>query len=137
MEVLLAGVRVDVCHGGCGGVWFDNFEMQRVAQKGAEAESALCRLEVSPACRVDTHRKRSCPRCPDIKLRRHFYTPSRRVQVDECPGCGGYWLDAGELSLVRQEMNASSQEKTCEEATVSSEFIRYLYRLSTNDRPTL
>lgn len=133
-EVLLGGVRVDVCQNGCGGVWFDAFEMQRVAQQGSSAEAVLLHTRREAGFGPDPQRKRECPRCEGIKLHRHFFSARRNVQVDECPSCGGYWLDAGELSLVRQEMNMSTQQAPIEESTVSSEFIRYLYRLKTAKR---
>jgi len=34
---------------------------------------------------------------------RHFESMQRRVTVDECPQCGGEWLDAGELATIRSE----------------------------------
>jgi Zn-finger nucleic acid-binding protein len=34
---------------------------------------------------------------------RRFTSVDRRVSVDECPGCGGVWLDAGELAELRSE----------------------------------
>jgi Zn-finger nucleic acid-binding protein len=51
------------------------------------------------------------------------------VQVDQCPNCGGYWLDAGELASIRQEKASSEKVGQAQESTISSEFIRYLYRL--------
>ena len=32
-------------------------------------------------------------------------------EVDECPQCGGYWLDAGELALIRQECESEQERK--------------------------
>jgi uncharacterized protein len=133
-EIQVGNVRVDACQGGCGGIWFDAFEMQRVAREGAAAETALMTLRTDRLVQVDPQRKRECPRCPDVKLHRHFFSARRRVQVDECPSCGGYWLDAGELAIIRQEMSADNRVGGNEEATVSSEFIRYLYRLKTTGR---
>ena len=33
-----------------------------------------------------------CPKCGEPLKE----TPSRRVKIDACPGCGGIWLDKGE-----------------------------------------
>jgi Zn-finger nucleic acid-binding protein len=33
---------------------------------------------------------------------RHAHKDNPAVTVDECPGCGGFWLDAGELGLIRR-----------------------------------
>jgi hypothetical protein len=39
-----------------------------------------------------------CPKCgADLKEREHGH-----VKVDVCPECGGMWLDAGEIDMVRQ-----------------------------------
>jgi Zn-finger nucleic acid-binding protein len=34
-------------------------------------------------------------------MMRHFFSIKKDVEVDECPGCGGFWLDAGELGRIR------------------------------------
>jgi len=34
-------------------------------------------------------------------MMRHFFSVKKEVEVDECPGCGGFWLDAGELGKIR------------------------------------
>jgi len=36
-------------------------------------------------------------------MMRHYMSPKKLVLVDECPGCGGFWLDAGELAALRGE----------------------------------
>jgi Zn-finger nucleic acid-binding protein len=36
-------------------------------------------------------------------MMRHFFSVKRQVAVDECPSCGGYWLDVGELAAIRTE----------------------------------
>ena len=30
-------------------------------------------------------------------MMRHFFSVKRQVEVDECPGCGGFRLDAGKM----------------------------------------
>ena len=34
---------------------------------------------------------------------RHFWSVKRGVTIDECPECGGIFLDAGELARIRNE----------------------------------
>ena len=36
-------------------------------------------------------------------MMRHFESVARKVAIDECPSCGGVWLDAGELNVIRSE----------------------------------
>jgi Zn-finger nucleic acid-binding protein len=127
------GIEVDVCQDGCGGIWLDAFELQKVAETDSTSGEDLLNIQQNPAIVVDHGRKRECPRCPGIKLQRHYYSAARRVQVDECPNCGGYWLDAGELALVRAEKAAASPVFVGRQ-NVSMEVIRYLYQLKTEGR---
>jgi Zn-finger nucleic acid-binding protein len=46
----------------------------------------------------------SCPTCADTVMLRRFYSPLHVVEIDECPGCGGIWLDTGELSKLQSLM---------------------------------
>jgi len=77
---------------------------------------------------VDFTRKRSCPRCPDVKFKRHFFSARRRVEVDHCPNCGGYWLDRGELAGIRAEKVEEAAAKAKPKSRLTPEMIRYLYR---------
>jgi Zn-finger nucleic acid-binding protein len=128
-EVQVGSLKVDVCQGGCGGIWFDAFELQRVDEEVEAAGERLLEIERDETVSVDPSRKRDCPRCEGVKLKRHFFSAKRRVEVDECPNCAGYWLDAGELAQIRLER--SEVAKPGARPTLSSEAIRYLYRLRT------
>ena len=96
-------VTVDVCLGGCGGIWFDNFELQKLDQPHEISGAMLIDVQPRADLNIDPAQRRYCPACEDILMMRHFYSPRRQVEVDECPSCGGFWLDAGELALIRQE----------------------------------
>jgi Zn-finger nucleic acid-binding protein len=128
-------LTVDVCHGGCGGIWFDAFELQQVDEPTQEAGERLLEIRRDPRIQVDSSRKRDCPRDGN-KLRRHFFSAKRRVEVDECPNCGGYWLDAGELAQIRAERAGTDAEKAAEH-NISADVIRYLYKLQTDRRKGL
>jgi Zn-finger nucleic acid-binding protein len=123
-KMQVGNVEVDVCHGGCGGVWFDAFELQRVDEE-TEAGEPLLHIPSDPKVIVDGTRKRDCPVCDEIKLKRRFFSPKRQVEIDECPNCGGYWLDAGELAKIRAEKSQPAAAKS----TISPEMIRYIYRM--------
>jgi len=128
--VQVGSLVVDVCQGGCGGIWFDAFELQRVDEDKEVAGERLLHIQRDPKIQVDSTRKRDCPRCSAVKLKRHFFSPKRRVEVDECPSCGGYWLDAGELAQIRSEKSQTAAAPLA----ISSDVIRYLYRLKTESR---
>jgi uncharacterized protein len=133
-EVQVGSLAVDVCQEGCGGIWFDAFELQRADEEQEVAGERLLHIERDERIQVDPNRKRDCPRCSGVKLKRHFFSPKRRVEVDECPSCGGYWLDAGELAQIRLEKGQTAQPEKSGPSTISSEVIRYLYRLQAESR---
>src|SRR5213592_2268753 len=120
----VGSVTVDVCQNGCGGIWFDAFELQRVDEQNEAAGERLLEIQRDPAVMVDPKRKRECPRCAGIKLQRHFFSAKRRIEVDQCPNCGGYWLDAGELAQIRLEKSEPAQEPKAGRGSVSSAVIR-------------
>ncbi len=103
LQPLKAGtLSVDVCAGGCGGIWFDAFEMQKVDEAHEPSGEKLLDIPQNPAVAVDHDRRRNCPRCETVVMLRHAHKDNPTVTVDECPGCGGFWLDAGELGLIRK-----------------------------------
>ncbi len=132
-EIQVGDLLVDVCQGGCGGVWFDAFELQKTDELHEPGEPLL-HIRRDEQVVVDANRKRECPRCPGVKLHRHYFSAKRRVQVDQCPNCAGYWLDAGELALIRAEKAVAQEAGKAHESSISSEFIRYLYRLEAQGR---
>src|SRR4051812_46276163 len=103
-QLLAAGVVLDVCSGGCGGIWFDAFELQKIEAAQEITGDVEITIPRDESITVDQKARRVCPKCPDgVVLMRHFYSKKRRVVVDECPGCAGFWLDAGELEHIRAE----------------------------------
>ena len=133
-ELHVGGPTVDACRGGCGGIWFDAFEMQKADEERETTGNALLEIPRDERLVVDSSRKRECPRCAGVKLYRHFYSAKRQVVVDECPNCGGYWLDAGELALIRAEKSQAATADQSGQGSVSKDVIRYLYRLRTEVR---
>jgi Zn-finger nucleic acid-binding protein len=109
--VQAGSVTVDVCLGGCGGIWFDAFELQKLDEPHETAAQMLVEIQRSEGRPFDQSQRRNCPRCQDIVMMRHYYSPRRRVEVDECPNCGGFWLDAGELALIREEHENEQEQQ--------------------------
>jgi Zn-finger nucleic acid-binding protein len=128
-EMQVGSLVVDVCQRGCGGIWFDAFELERVDEENEVAGEPLLHLTRDERLAVDMARKRDCPRCEGVRLHRHFFSAKRRVQVDQCPNCGGYWLDAGELAQIRAEKSDTARSEQLRCSGLSTEDIRYLYRL--------
>ena len=105
------GVQLDVCDGGCGGIWFDWFELQKFDEPHEHAGELL---EVSWDESVQTNHSEPfyCPRCEDTVMMRHFFSVKHEVEVDECPGCGGIWLDHGELEKIRAQFTTEEERRT-------------------------
>ncbi len=133
-EFQVGPLRVDACQGGCGGIWFDAFELQKVDEEREPEGEPLLDIQRDERLVVDSSRKRECPRCAGIKLHRHFFSAKRRVEVDQCPNCGGYWLDAGELALIRSEKTQAATTDPASQSSISRDVIRYLYSLRTEER---
>ncbi|MGN6554699.1 MAG: zf-TFIIB domain-containing protein [Verrucomicrobiota bacterium] len=132
-RISLGSLEVDVCRGGCGGIWFDGYELQQVDDADESLGESLLRIPRDESIRVDSHIKRECPNCLQKKLMRHQFSPKIAVQVDECPGCGGFWLDAGELEQIRLEKGRLEKAARRSDG-LSPAMIRALYRLKTIGR---
>jgi Zn-finger nucleic acid-binding protein len=94
------GMVLDVCYGGCGGIWFDAAELERVSARAATTLHTIWQVPVS---NVKLTEPRYCPRCPEQVLDRKWFSDLQKVEIDQCPKCGGVWLDAGEFSRIYQE----------------------------------
>jgi Zn-finger nucleic acid-binding protein len=110
-QMTVAGVTVDVCKGGCGGIWFDNFELKKFDEPHESAGEALLDIEPNKTITIDHSKRLKCPKCDDVVMMRHFFSVKHEVEVDECPGCGGIWLDAGELKHIRSLFETEQQRK--------------------------
>lgn len=95
-------MTLDMCYGGCGGIWFDAHELERVTARAATTLHTIWQAPVDPKKLAEP---RMCPRCPDQMLERKWFSDLKRVEIDQCPICGGIWLDAGEFSRVYEEMH--------------------------------
>lgn len=124
-HLLIEDVEVDVCHGGCGGLWFDNFELGKFDEPHElSAAEELLLIPADPSVEVDYQAKRRCPKC-DVPMMRQFCSPLRRTQVDVCPGCGGNWLDVGELTQVRAEFREKAVRAAAKEQPVINKHLRW------------
>jgi Zn-finger nucleic acid-binding protein len=103
-------INVDACVGGCGGIWFDRYELMKVDE--SQESAGECLLEIGRDARlvVDLSKRLRCPKDADAVMMRHFFSVKRRMVIDECPSCGGHWLDPGELATLRTEF-ASEEER--------------------------
>ena len=110
-ESSVDGVTVDVCDGGCGGIWFDNYEVKKFDEPHESTGQLLLEVQRDPSIHVDHTQRRDCPKCTGQVMMRHFASVKHEVEIDECPACGGMWLDHGELGLIRQQYDSEAEQK--------------------------
>jgi Zn-finger nucleic acid-binding protein len=116
-------ISVDVCDGGCGGVWFDRFELHKVDEQIEPVAPELVHIARDPSVAVQRERRYSCPRCTDgVVLMRHFWSVQRAITIDECPECSGVWLDSGELETLRAEFRTEADKHAAADAEFSRLF---------------
>ncbi len=69
--------------------YFVKKEREQLAKLKANQEA-----EAKEAAKTAAQLK--CPKCGEALKARSF----QKVEIDQCSGCGGIWLDAGELEQV-------------------------------------
>ncbi len=108
-------IALDVCEGGCGGIWFDNFELKKMDEKHETIGEKFLDVKRDPAVSVDLKAGRKCPKCRDVVMMQHFFSVSKKVVIDECPKCAGIWLDYGELGEIRNSYNTEEDRNKAAE----------------------
>jgi Zn-finger nucleic acid-binding protein len=126
---VVGGITVDVCKGGCAGIWFDHSELQKFDEPYETAGEVLLDIKKKKGIRLDHRKKLKCPKCDNVVMMRHFFTMKRRVEVDECPDCGGYWLDMGELVKIRKEFATEGERTKAAEKYFSEVFGKRLTKI--------
>ena len=112
--ILIGGLPIEFSDA-CGGAFFDRLELERfddvAEQPGDQLAELMNRYRASG---LDFSQRLRCPKDPDVVMMRRFYSPKRGVEVDECPACGGIWMDAGELAAARVERpdDATARQQT-------------------------
>jgi hypothetical protein len=104
------GVKVDVCDRGCRGIWFDWFELSKLDEKNEGFGQALEKALQHPRCNEGERDNINCPKC-GIPMHFHKYQSSKEVNVDECYGCGGFFLDSGEFKGIRETFMSREEEE--------------------------
>ncbi len=137
-EIAVGDVKVDACKNGCGGLWFDNFELRKLDEPSESAGEQLVALPRAPAQlqQVDRSKPLRCPKDPGIMMMRHFWSVKRQVTVDECPQCRGVFLDPGELATIRGEYATEGERHQAADAYFQEMFGTQLTALRQKDQQT-
>ena len=126
-----AGIYVDICLNGCGGIYFDNRELDKVDEKQESISAILDAINNKNFKYVDTTEKRICPVChtPMVK---HFMSAKKEVEIDDCYKCGGKFLDNGELQKIRAQYENNAERVKDLRQTIDNNFTQ-LYQEFLND----
>lgn len=99
--VIVDGIEIDLSMG-CGGAWFDQFELDKFDEVHESAGKILIEhMQTYHKPLTDPDSRLNCPIDTDVVMMRRFYSGKLQIEIDECPQCGGIWLDAEELSGIR------------------------------------
>jgi len=93
----------------CKGVFLERDELRILKDKATKGSWRTLRWmddEVEAAALAHAMpSKRSCPKCPDLKMVSTCFGDSR-ILVDWCPGCKGAWLDRDEFREIVEFLNS-------------------------------
>lgn len=106
------GVNLDVCVDGCGGIYFDNREFKKFDEMHEDIEPLVQAFEGKTYVPVDSSQTRICPVC-GMKMVKNYASAKHEVEVDECYGCGGKFLDHSELEKIRAQY-ATEEERAAD-----------------------
>ncbi len=98
--IMSANLYLDICVNGCGGIYFDNRELEKFDEKHEHIEEIVVLLEGKTFQPVEEHVTRYCPCCYDMPLTK-MGAAGGKIQIDVCNNCGGKFLDYGELEKIR------------------------------------
>jgi len=102
-------VNVDICIDGCGGIYFDNRELEKFDEAHENAEEILKEVENRHFAEVDTTKPRICPVCGATMMKQG--AANGKVEIDVCAFCGGKFVDAGELQQIRNTQTEPISQK--------------------------
>lgn len=101
-EAQVGNVKVDGCNG-CGGVWFDNKELNAVAQTRTSQMSDLEDMFLPDESNLTHNTTMLCPVCV-VQLYEFEFPHCPGIKLDACPLCRGIWVDDGELKAMHARM---------------------------------
>ena len=107
-----ANINLDICTDGCGGIFFDNRELEKFDEQHENAEEIFEVLDNKTFITVNESAQRVCPICKVPMVRMGEATG---VPIDCCHTCGGKFLDNGELQKIRAGLNEETYKKIAAE----------------------
>ncbi len=131
------GELLDTC-AHCAGIFFDEGEICRIKEKGGVRAFDELDTMVQPEAGYvppTEHPIRQCPACK-VTMRRFRYMYTSPVFLDCCDGCGGVWVENGELLQMRECLQAAKdgqpQSAASEQIAAKVEALNALERARAN-----
>ena len=103
-----AGINLDVCVNGCGGIYFDNREFKKFDEQHEDIQPLVNAFEGRTYAVIDSAETRICPVC-SMKMVKNYASAKHEIQVDECYSCGGKFLDHSELEKIRAQYTTEEE----------------------------
>lgn len=100
-EVIISGIKIDYCRKGCRGIWFDNYELDKLDEETEGSGPVLAEILADPLKNVYRSEKLTCPKC-NIFMRKRKFGPGVDIDIDNCYSCNSIFLDSGELAAIRK-----------------------------------
>ena len=124
------GINIDVCANGCGGIYFDNNEINEFSSDNddiSEIKQILANKNFMP---VDETKTRICPACKIPMIKTNVFG----IQIDTCYKCGGIFVDNGEFEYVKKKFKKRPKVKPVEYEPESAIKIEEFYRDAQNEQ---
>lgn len=110
-----SGIQVDFCTS-CSGVWLDQGELEKLYGSWGIVDIENAAGEPSPDARPRPEQAElRCPVCPTDLVR----LTVRGTALDACPGCGGLWLDHGELGPALDSLGKKGDPDRIKELAIA------------------
>lgn len=123
-------INIDVCLDGCGGIFFDNQEIQEFSNPYEDISEIKDLLKNKNFMPTDESQKRICPACNTPMAK----TCALGVQIDTCYQCGGIFLDNGEFELVREKFKKRPPKPVRHISTANEINLNDFYRDAQNEK---
>ncbi len=101
------GINIDICANNCGGIFFDNQELQQCGTSDNSAAEIKKIIENKNFMPVDETKTRICPACKTPMVK----TKTFGVQIDTCYNCGGIFLDNNEFDKIQEHIQQKNKRR--------------------------
>ena len=104
-----AGINVDICLDGCGGILFNNRELEKFDEEHENADEIFAAIKDKHFEPVNEQELRICTICDSPMVKQGSGVEG--VEIDVCNVCGAKFLDNGELEKIRTLMDSKSNRE--------------------------